>query len=65
MFGSESGFTHEASDIERAGEEVAQVLGLGAIGFAEPGRAFQVSPGLVGVAAFSVAEATDTQLPGR
>ena len=64
MFGSESGFAHEASNVERAGEDVTEILGLGAVGLAKPGRAFQVSPGLVGISAFGVTEATDAWVPG-
>ena len=59
MFGSKSGFANEASNVERAGEDVTEILSLGAVGLAEPGRAFQVSPGLVGISAFGVTEATD------
>ena len=64
VFGSQCGFTDKTGDIQRAGEDIAQKLGFGAIGFAEPGRAFQVSSGLVGVAAFRVTEAPDAQVPG-
>ena len=59
VFSSESGFTHKTSDIEGTGEDIAEVLGLGAFGLAEPRRTFQVSPSLVGVAAFGIAETTD------
>ena len=65
MFSSQCSLAHETNDIQGTREDIAQVLRFGAVGFAEPGRAFEVSPGLVGVAAFGVAEATDTQLPGR
>jgi len=59
VLGSQGSLTHETRDVERAREDIAQVLGLGAVGRAEPGRAFEVAPGLVGVAAFGVAETTD------
>ena len=61
-FGSQSGFPHEASDIECAGKDIAEILSLGAVGLAEPGRAFQVATGLVGVATFGIAETTDAKL---
>ena len=64
MLSSERCFTHETNDVERAGEDIAQVLRLRAVGFAEPGRTFQIPASLVGVAAFCVAETTDTQFPG-
>jgi len=60
MFCGESGFTYETSDIQRAREDIAQVPSFGAVGCSEPRRAFEVSSGLVGVAAFRVTEATDT-----
>jgi len=59
MLGSQGSFTHEACDIQRTREDIAQVLGLSTVGHAKPGRAFEVSSGLVGVATFSVTEATD------
>ena len=59
MFGSQSGFTHKTSDIERTREDVTKVLCFGAVGLAKPGRAFQVSSGLVGISAFRIAEAAD------
>ena len=64
MFGGERGFTHETSDIECAGKDVTEILGLGTVGLAEAGGTFQVTTGLVGVAAFSVTETTDAQVPG-
>ena len=59
MFGSESGFAHEASDIEGTREDVTEILGFGTVGLAEPRRTFQTMSGLVGVAAFGIAETTD------
>ena len=59
MFGSESGLTDETSDIECAGKDVAKILCLGTVGQPEPGRTFEVAAGLVGVAAFSIAQTTD------
>lgn len=59
MFSSESGFTHETSDIECAGKDVTERLGFGAVRLAEAGRAFQVTAGLVGVATFGIAKTTN------
>lgn len=59
MFGSERSLADETSDIECAGKDVAKILCLGTVGLPEPGRTFEVATGLVGVAAFSIAETTD------
>ena len=64
VYGSESGFAHETSDIEGTRENVTEILCFGAVGLAEPRRTFQVMSGLVGIAAFGIAETTDAQLPG-
>lgn len=64
MLSGECRLAHKTNDIQCTREHIAQVLRLGAVGFAEPGGAFQVSSGLVGVAAFCVTEATDAQFPG-
>jgi len=54
---------HEAGDIEGVGEDVAEVVGLSAVGQAVPGRAFEVAAGLIGVAAFGIALAALAQGP--
>jgi hypothetical protein len=64
VFGGQCGLTHETCDIQRTGEDIAPVLRLGTVGHAEPGRTIEVSPGLVGVAAFGITEPTDAQVPG-
>ena len=65
MFSSPCRFAHETGDIESTRKDIAKELSFGAVGFAEPGRAFEVSSGLVGVAAFGITEPTDAQFPGR
>jgi hypothetical protein len=42
------GFTDKAGHIKKIGEHIAQVSGLGAVGTAEPGGAFETTPLLVG-----------------
>ena len=59
------GFTDEARDVKRTGEDVSQDGSLGAVGLAEPRGAFHAVASLAGIATLGVAEATDTQLPGR
>ena len=56
VFGSKGGFTDKTSDIEGTREDVAQDAGFGAVVETEPGRAFDVVAGLIGVAAFGIAE---------
>jgi len=64
VFGGEGGLADETRQVEGTGKSIADVLGLCAVLQAKPGRAFQVSSGLVGIAAFGVIEPTDAQLPG-
>lgn len=65
MFGSKRGFADKTGDIEGTREDIAQDAGFGAVVEPEPGRAFDVVTGLVGVAAFCVAETAHAQGPGR
>ena len=58
-----SGLADEASHVEQIGQDITQVIGLGAVGQTKPGGAFEASPLLVGVATFGVTEATLAQAP--
>lgn len=55
--------TNQTGDIAGAGENVGEDGGFGAVWLAVPGGTFHTTSPLVGVAAFSVAEAPDTQFP--
>lgn len=63
--GSESSFADEASDVTGKGQDIGEKRSLGSVGQAVPGRTFDATTPLVGVSALSVAEATNTQVPGR
>ena len=65
VFGSKGGFADKTSDSEGTREDVAQDAGFGAVVETEPGRAFDLVTGLVGVAAFGVGETAHAQCPGR
>ena len=53
-----SGLAYEACEVEGIGEDVAHIIGFGAVVEAVPGRALEVATGLVGVATLGVALAT-------
>ena len=55
----------EASNGEHRSQDIGQEGCFGAVGTAEPGRAFDTTPRLVGIATFGVAAASSAQVPGR
>ena len=60
----ESSLTDKASDIQGTRKNVAQKIGFGAVLQAKPGRAFELSSFLIGIATFSIAETANAQRPG-
>ena len=54
----------EASEVEGEGEDVTEEGGFGRVVEAEEGGAFEMAASLIGVAGFSIGEATDAQVPG-
>ncbi len=63
MFSNKRGLTDKAGDIQSTREDIAQKVGFGAVIKAEPGRAFDVAAGLIGIAAFGIAETANAQRP--
>lgn len=65
MFCRQGGLADKTGDIECTREDIAQEIGFGTVVEAEPGRAFDTMPGLVGVATFGIGETANAKRPGR
>ena len=61
--GGSGGLAHKANQVEGIGQDVAQIVGFGAVVEAEPWRAGEVAARLVGVATLGIALAADAKLP--
>ena len=59
----ESSLTDKTGDIQGAGKNVAQKIGFGAVLQTKPGRAFELSSFLIGIATFGITETTNAQRP--
>lgn len=64
LAGGAGGLPHQAHQVEGQREGIADEHGLGGVGQAEPGRAFETAAGLAGIAGFGIALAAHAQLPG-
>ena len=58
------GLSDKTCDIEGVSQDVAEIVGLGAVGKAEPGGTLESMPRLIGVAGLSITLAALTDVPG-
>lgn len=64
LHGSLGSFKDQTGEVGGQGEGIRDEHGLGGVGDAEPGRAFEVAARLRGIAGFGIALATDAEFPG-
>ena len=62
--GSLGSFKDQTGEVGGQGEGIRDEHGLGGVGDAEPGRAFEVAARLRGIAGFGIALAADAEFPG-
>ncbi len=65
LAGRSRSLANQASQVKGQGKGIADQGGLGGVGQAEPGGAFETAALLAGIAAFGITLATDAQFPGR